>query len=32
MMVPYGPIGDVMKDFAQTICDLIVRIFGLFPF
>jgi hypothetical protein len=32
VFVPYGPLGDLMKSMAESVCGFIVGIFGLFPF
>lgn len=32
MIVPLGPLGDLMKQFAGTICNLIQTAFGFIPF
>lgn len=31
MFVPHGPIGELAKTIAMTVCNFVVSIFDLFP-
>lgn len=31
VVTPHGPIGDLAKGIAQTVCNMVVSIFDFFP-